>query len=117
MARLSTHVLDTAHGTPASNLVIDLHSHGQHIVTMATTYDGRTPDPLLSGDTIEPGVYELTFHAGDYFRARGVPLSDPAFLDLMADVVLRTWRRYEGARPLTIAPPLVPTAEGRPGRR
>jgi len=83
MARLSTHVLDTAHGMPAANIVIDLHSHGRHIVTMETTYDGRTPDPLLSGDTIEPGIYELTFHAGDYFRARGVPLSDPPFLDLI----------------------------------
>jgi 5-hydroxyisourate hydrolase len=38
---------------------------------------------MLSGQHIETGVYELTFHAGDYLRATGAVLSDPAFLDLV----------------------------------
>ncbi|MCF3997592.1 hydroxyisourate hydrolase, partial [Pseudomonas aeruginosa] len=33
-----------------------------------------------------PGVYQLVFNAGDYYRARGVQLPEPAFLD---QVVLR----------------------------
>jgi 5-hydroxyisourate hydrolase len=90
MARLSTHVIDTSRGKPAQNLVIDLHicSNGErrHIKTAVTNADGRTNEPLLPGDRLEPGVYELTFHAGDYFRSAGIELTVPPFLD---DVVIR----------------------------
>jgi 5-hydroxyisourate hydrolase len=48
--------------------------------------DGRTDQPLVSGDLLATGVYELTFHAGDYFRATGVTLTVPPFLD---EVVVR----------------------------
>ena len=87
MARLSTHVLDTSRGLPAQGIVVDLHAlHGaerRHVKTIATNADGRTDGPLLSGQSIEPGVYELTFHAGDYFRRAGIALADPPFLDVI----------------------------------
>lgn len=87
MARLSTHVLDTSHGVAAENVTIDLYllrdDDRQLIVTMKTNADGRTSGPLLSGDRLEPGVYELSFHAGDYFRRKHVPLADPPFLDVV----------------------------------
>ena len=90
MAKLSTHVLDTSRGKPAQKVVIDLHAlrngDRRHLKTVTTNQDGRTDEPLLSGDALEPGVYELTFHAGDYFRRAGVELSDPPFLD---EVVVR----------------------------
>jgi 5-hydroxyisourate hydrolase len=90
MARLTTHVLDGSRGTPAPNVAVDLHSLRNgvryHIRTVVTNQDGRIDEPLLSGENIEPGVYELTFHAGDYFRRSGVELSDPPFLD---EVVVR----------------------------
>jgi 5-hydroxyisourate hydrolase len=90
MARLSTHVLDTSRGQPAPNVRIDLHlcSNGarRHIRSAATNADGRTDEPLLSGDHLESGVYELTFHAGEYFRGAGIALTDPAFLD---EIVIR----------------------------
>jgi len=86
MARLSTHVLDTSRGVPAEGLVIDLHSRVEeqrrHLKTDATNANGR----LLLADELPPGVYELTFRAGDYFRAAGVALTDPPFLD---EVVIR----------------------------
>ena len=78
MPRLSTHVLDTARGKPAQNVRIDLHrcdGERRHIKSVATNADGRTAEPLLSGDRLETGIYELTFHAGDYFRSAGVALS------------------------------------------
>ena len=85
MARLSTHVLDTSRGIPARGVVIDLHTirSGQRVLlkTATTNQDGRTDEPLLSGASIEPGVYELTFHAGDYFRGTGVEITNPPFLD------------------------------------
>jgi 5-hydroxyisourate hydrolase len=90
MARLSTHVLDASRGQPAQNVVIDLHAvrdgERRHIKTVTTNQDGRTDEPLLSGERFEPGVYELTFHAGDYFRRGGVSLTDPPFLN---EIVVR----------------------------
>jgi 5-hydroxyisourate hydrolase len=86
MARLSTHVLDTARGTPADGLVIDLHQLTEegprHLATTATNADGRT----LLLPAADPGVYELTFHAGDYLRRTNAELPDPAFLD---EIVIR----------------------------
>jgi 5-hydroxyisourate hydrolase len=89
MARLSTHVLDTAKGKPAAGLKIELYFLGesrQHLKTVITNNDGRTDEPLLSGDSIPTGIYELIFHAGDYLRASGVLLPEPAFLD---DIIIR----------------------------
>lgn len=86
MAHLSTHVLDLTLGRPAANLKIDLYRAGQHVKTVSTNEDGRVADPLLSGDTIQTGTYELVFHAGAYFRTLGHPLTDPPFLD---EVVIR----------------------------
>ncbi len=91
MARLTTHVLDTAHGHPAAGLELELYrigSTGQRtLVTQArTNADGRTEAPLLSGETLPTGVYELVFYVAAYFRAQGVYLPDPPFLD---EVVVR----------------------------
>jgi 5-hydroxyisourate hydrolase len=90
MARLSTHVLDTARGAPARGVRIDVHvlrnGAREKVASATTNVDGRTEAPLLSGDRLEPGVYELTFQAGEYFRAAGVELADPPFLD---EVVIR----------------------------
>jgi 5-hydroxyisourate hydrolase len=85
MVKLSTHVLDTARGAPAQGVAIELHrieDHTRrHVRTTVTNADGRTDEPLLAGERLETGVYELTFHAGDYWRQAGAALSDPPFLD------------------------------------
>jgi len=86
MARISTHVLDTSRGKPAQGLAIDLHFCAKLVRTAVTNIDGRTDQPLVSTDRLETGVYELTFHAGDYFRAIGVTVPAPPFLD---EVVVR----------------------------
>jgi 5-hydroxyisourate hydrolase len=81
MARISTHVLDTSRGKPAQGLGVELHFGPKLVKTAVTNIDGRTDQPLVSGDRLETGVYELTFHAGDYFRAIGISLTAPPFLD------------------------------------
>lgn len=85
MARLSTHVLDTARGLPASGVRIDVHllrdGTRQRIASATTNADGRTDAPLIAGDRLEIGIYELTFHAGEYFRRAGIAIADPPFLD------------------------------------
>jgi 5-hydroxyisourate hydrolase len=81
MARLSTHVLDTSRGQPAQGLAIDLRFEGKLLKSAVTNVDGRTDEPLIAAHGLETGVYELTFHAGDYFRATGAELPTPPFLD------------------------------------
>ncbi|WP_421695859.1 hydroxyisourate hydrolase [Aestuariivirga sp.] len=85
MGRLTTHVLDTASGRPAAGLRIELFRAGEAAVlkTILTNTDGRADGPLLEGDAFRPGQYELLFHAGDYLRANGAALPEPAFLDVI----------------------------------
>ena len=88
MTGLTTHVLDTASGTPAEGLKIDLYrltgEVREKIRTVATNSDGRVDGgPILIGDTFIVGEYELVFHAGDYLRDRGATLTEPAFLDVI----------------------------------
>jgi 5-hydroxyisourate hydrolase len=65
-------------------MLVEVHfvsGHEQRLVTAATTNEqGRTDTPLVSADRLEPGIYELTFHAADYFRGMGVAVGDPPFL-------------------------------------
>jgi 5-hydroxyisourate hydrolase len=45
-----------------------------------TNADGRTDAPLLTGDELAAGVYELIFAVGEYF-AESAADTDPPFLD------------------------------------
>jgi len=49
--------------------------------TLRTNADGRTDTPLLIGDELTTGVYELVFAVGEYFAAQAVATSIPPFLD------------------------------------
>jgi len=84
-AKLSTHVLDTAHGYPAAGMKIELWSldgEERTLVTSAkTNADGRTDTPLLSADEMETGLYEIVFFVGDYFAAKSPTLPKIRFLD------------------------------------
>ena len=89
VGRLTTHVLDTAHGRPAAGLKLALYrlDEGPTLLVLAeTNADGRYDGPLLEGDSLAAGRYELLFRVRDYFAAAGVELPDPAFLD---EVVIR----------------------------
>jgi 5-hydroxyisourate hydrolase len=85
--RLTTHVLDTAHGCPASNIAIelwrlDVESGSRTLLkTLRTNADGRTDAPLLVGDELKTGVYELVFAVSEYFVAQAVVMARPPFLD------------------------------------
>ncbi len=88
MGRLTTHVLDTANGCPGKGMAISLFrlspDGGQTLVCDAVTNkDGRVDAPLLEGEAFAAGTYLLEFAAGDYFRARGMTLAEPAFLDII----------------------------------
>ena len=87
MGRLSTHVLDTVNGGPAAGIAITLDRLGpgglrERVAEAVTNADGRTDAPLLSG-RLETGIYELSFAIGAYFGRLGIPLPEPAFLDVV----------------------------------
>ena len=84
-AKLSTHVLDTANGCPASGMQLELWSLNgasrKLIKTVRTNADGRTDQPLLSGPEMAPGEYEIVFFAGDYFASKATTSGGVRFLD------------------------------------
>ena len=83
---LSTHVLDTMHGTPAAGMTVALYrlQDGQATLVrqLQLNADGRAPDgPLLREGDLRAGTYRLVFDVAAYFRGRGVALPEPPFLD------------------------------------
>ncbi len=86
MGQLSTHVLDTAHGCPAAGMRVTLqrvHGTGEATTLRSLTLDadGRAGGPLLTGTDLTAGRYRLLFEVAPYFRARGVVLPEPPFID------------------------------------
>ncbi|MFQ3670488.1 MAG: hydroxyisourate hydrolase [Verrucomicrobiia bacterium] len=88
MRKISTHVLDVASGCPAEGMAVELFRIGEGGAILVgrwwTNRDGRTDEPLLVGEDVVAGRYEMFFGVGDYFRKRGVPLAEPPFLDLVS---------------------------------
>lgn len=79
MNTLSTHVLDTMHGRPAAGLSLIVTGPRGEVARGVTNVDGRCPD-LIAGE-LPPGRYSIRFAVAAYFRASGVDLPDPPFLD------------------------------------
>ena len=89
MSKLTTHVLDTTNGVPARNLSLRLtrvvNQQRELLLETQTNADGRCDQPLLEGEQMQAGTYELEFEAGAYFGV-GQKTGEIAFLDT---VVLR----------------------------
>ncbi len=82
MGHLTTHVLDISAGLPAAGVRIVVAAEPPApLGTAVTGPDGRLAAPLLAGAAFRAGRYVLTFHLADYFRARGLVLPEPAFLE------------------------------------
>jgi 5-hydroxyisourate hydrolase len=87
MGHLSTHVLDTAHGCPAAGMQVSLQRlDGSQWTTLREVVldaDGRAGSPLLDATTMAAGRYRLLFGVAAYFRARGLTLPEPPFIDIV----------------------------------
>jgi 5-hydroxyisourate hydrolase len=86
MGHLSTHVLDTMHGTPAAGMRARLERLQGGAPSIVTSFelnaDGRHPGgALLDAAAMASGRYRLVFEVAAYFRQRGVELPDPPFID------------------------------------
>ena len=87
MGHLSTHVLDTAHGCPAAGMQVTLQRLDAGMAVslrqLALNADGRAEGPLLAAHEMAVGRYRLIFEVAPYFRARGVALPEPPFIDVV----------------------------------
>jgi 5-hydroxyisourate hydrolase len=86
MGHLSTHVLDTANGCPAAGMAVSLQrlDAAGGITTLQTlrlNADGRADGALLDASSMAVGRYRLLFEVAPYFRARGVVLPEPPFIE------------------------------------
>lgn len=85
MSGLTTHILDTAAGRPAADVVVRVSARRDGVVRLLsetrTDADGRAR--LVEGADLAVGGYRLEFAVADYFKATGTALSDPPFLDVV----------------------------------
>ena len=72
---VTTHVLDTAHGRPASGLRIDVYrltdaagTGREHVTSLTTNADGRTDVPAVDNASMAAASFEFVFHAGAYLE-------------------------------------------------
>jgi 5-hydroxyisourate hydrolase len=83
---LSTHVLDTMHGSPAGGMRVALFTTQGEQATLVKRFelnaDGRNPDgPLYDNASLKVGTYRLVFDVAGYFKARGVTLARAEFFE------------------------------------
>lgn len=75
---ITTHILDVSRGKPAANVTVVLEhfvlSSGiwQHVGTVQTNADGRTPALTGPSHAVVAGKYRLTFQTGDYCAAHNM---------------------------------------------
>jgi 5-hydroxyisourate hydrolase len=85
VAGVTTHVLDNSTGRPAVGMRLEFSvfrdGTWQPLRRLLTNADGRTDEPLLAPAAMQPGEYRIVFHVAEYYRARGIDLPDPPFLD------------------------------------
>jgi len=82
---MSTHVLDTMHGGPAAGMEVALYTTDGDQATLVRSFtlnsDGRSDGPLYDNNSLKTGTYRLVFDVAGYFKAKGVKLPEPSFLN------------------------------------
>lgn len=97
MAGLTTHILDTSTGQPASGLPVELWSADgrTRLAQRVTNADGRTDQPLIAPEDAEDGFYEIRFFVEHYLNTQSAEdAGEPPFFD-----VISIRFRYSSARP------------------
>ncbi len=106
MSALSTHVLDTALGEPASGVVVRLERAGPGFDELAhavTDSDGRVADFGVAGP-LPPGTYRLVFSSGEYLAARHAESGQKPFFPEVVVTFTADGRRAGYHIPLLLSP-------------
>ncbi|XP_078600741.1 5-hydroxyisourate hydrolase-like isoform X3 [Branchiostoma floridae x Branchiostoma japonicum] len=87
---LTTHVLDTSLGRPAAEVPIKLYRTGERlgeewsqVSSGQTNSDGRCNNLL---NTLEAGVYKITFDTATYFNKNGIRQYFYPYVDIVFEV-------------------------------
>lgn len=81
---ISIHAVDVAHGIPAEGLSVALRRlspDAREIARGTCGDDGHFLHPVSKGVGVTRGLYEVTFGVAAFYRAKGIELPDPAFID------------------------------------
>jgi 5-hydroxyisourate hydrolase len=86
MPGLSIHVIDVAHGIPASGMRVELWRSDGKAVRLVDAFVGANGAVDVAGlatATLPAAIYEAVFHVGAWYRDRDAALAQPAFLDVV----------------------------------
>ena len=77
MSAITTHILDTSRGRPATGVPVTLEiqsaERGWELLGKGETdADGRVRDLLSQGHVLMPGVYRIRFDTGSYFASQKI---------------------------------------------
>lgn len=76
MSQITTHILDTTKGKPATGVRISLyqqHNEDWKEIGIGTTNnDGRVSDLLKKDALLDLGIYKMRFETGEYFDKQGI---------------------------------------------
>ena len=80
---ISIHVFDVSSGIAAAGLRVELRGPDGTLLTAgAINTSGVLDHPTMRGEgLVATGIYEAVFHVGEWYRARGVAVPTPAFLE------------------------------------
>jgi 5-hydroxyisourate hydrolase len=82
--RLTVHAIDIYNGSAGAGLRIDFSKKEgdsyKLVRTAITNATGRSDEPLLIGESYQPGDYELLMHFDEYFARKEAKLPSPPFL-------------------------------------
>ena len=78
MSQITTHILDTSQGRPASNILVRLEQQKtdgswNELSAKKTDNDGRIMNLLPKENVLDPGVYQMVFVTAPYFEKQGIP--------------------------------------------
>src|SRR5947209_7054607 len=83
MPGISIHVVDVSRGVIAAGMRVELHAADGRLIARGTiAANGALTDPALA-QAFAPGAYRATFHVGAFYRAAGVALPSPPFLEVV----------------------------------
>ncbi|GLB66489.1 hydroxyisourate hydrolase [Arthrobacter crystallopoietes] len=87
VSHVTTHILDTGTGRPASGVKATLEAKSatgwQEIASARTDNDGRIKN--LGPEAVEAGIYRIVFETGPYFGQKGTETFFP-FVELAFEV-------------------------------
>jgi len=100
MSAITTHVLDTARGRPASGVSIRLERGSEVLGRGETDADGRLRTLLPAGAALDAGAYRLVFDTGAWFAAQGV---DAFYPEVAVDFIVQDGGQHYHV-PLLLSP-------------